>query len=198
MAVYALGPYRGLHYRPYFALPAPVSPQDVDAILRAGEAMPPQAATVARAEGSIVDSSFRGARVSWIYPGPATATVFERVAAIAEEVNRQAYRFDLIGFGEPLQYTVYEAPSVGYDWHIDMLDAPTEIQRKLSLTIQLTAGDEYEGGDLELRDGAGITLAPRGLGAVVAFPGWAHHRVTPVTRGTRRSLVAWIGGPPFR
>lgn len=198
MAVYALGPYRGLHYRPYTALASALAPEAVDEIVRAGESLPRIAATVARTEGSIVDTGFRGASVGWLYPGPGTAGVFDRLAALVEEVNRQSYRFDLIGFAEPVQYTVYDAPSVGYDWHFDMLDAPTEVQRKLSLTIQLSAADAYDGGDLELRDGSGTALAPRGLGTVVAFPGWALHRVTPVTRGTRRSLVAWIGGPPFR
>ena len=113
-------------------------------------------------------------------------------------LSHVALNLDLVGFAEPVQYTVYEAPSVGYEWHVDMVDAPSEVQRKLSLTLQLSDPADYEGGALEFRDGCSVVAAPRERGAVVAFPSWAHHRVTPVTRGVRRSLVAWVGGPCFR
>jgi PKHD-type hydroxylase len=136
--------------------------------------------------------------VSWLYPEAGHEAVFETLAALVERINQESFGFDLLGFAEPVQYTVYEAPSVGYDWHCDMRDAPTEVQRKLSLTVQLTDEEDYEGGDLEIREGDGVVVAPRGRGSVAAFPSWALHRVTPVTRGVRRCLVAWVGGPRFR
>lgn len=197
MTVHALPRYRGRHYRT-FATHVLGEPERAgwDAVL---EALPLSSATVARPDGApIVDDAFRGARVGWLHPGPATAVVFDRLAEAAERLNAESFGFDLFGFAEPVQYTVYEAPSVGYDWHLDMIASAAGLQRKLSLTVQLSDGADYEGGDLELRDGAHVVQAPRGAGTVVAFPGWALHRVTPVTRGTRRSLVAWIGGPEFR
>ncbi|MEO7919816.1 MAG: 2OG-Fe(II) oxygenase [Thermoanaerobaculia bacterium] len=198
MAIFALKPYQGLHYRPFTALAHALSEAEVDELISLGEALTPQSATLARESGSIVDPSFRNARVAWLYPDPRASAVFGRLAELIEQVNGESYRFDLLGFAEPIQYTVYEAPSVGYDWHIDMLLAPTEVQRKLSITIQLTDPADYDGGELELRDGSSVVTAPKGRGTLVAFPGWGHHRVTAVTRGTRKSLVAWIGGPAFR
>lgn len=196
--MFALRPYQTAWYRPFFSLERRLTEAQVRRLVKLGEAQPREEATVARASGTVVDPEFRKARLAWVHPEPSTQRCFELLRQLVEEVNEAAYGFDLIGFAEPLQYTVYEAPSVGYDWHIDMIDTPDSIQRKLSITIQLSGPREYAGGDLELRDGTIALTAPRARGAVVAFPSWQPHRVTPVTRGTRRSLVAWVGGPRFR
>jgi len=196
--MFALRPYQTAWYRPFFSLERRLTEAQVRRLVKLGEAQPREEATVARASGTVVDAEFRNARLAWLHPDPSTQKCFELLRNLVEEVNEAAYGFDLIGFAEPLQYTVYEAPSVGYDWHIDMIDSPDSIQRKLSITIQLSGPREYAGGDLELRDGTVALTAPRARGAVVAFPSWQPHRVTPVTRGTRRSLVAWVGGPRFR
>ena len=71
-------------------------------------------------------------------------------------------------------------------------------QRKVSLTVQLTDGDDYEGGDLQLWRGNTRLNAPRGKGTVVIFPSYMMHRVTEVTKGTRESLVLWVGGDHYR
>jgi PKHD-type hydroxylase len=198
MAVFTFSSYRSRHYPPFAVAHEALSREEVAEWIAIGESRPAETATISRPQGSVLDAAYRQARVGWLYPGRETQGVFERLRRLAEGVNAESFGFDLLGFGEPVQYTVYEAPSTGYEWHLDMIDAPTELQRKLSLTIQLTEDAEYEGGDLELRDGYGVARAPRERGCLVAFPAWALHRVTPVTRGTRRSLVAWIGGPRFR
>jgi PKHD-type hydroxylase len=198
MTLYTFPRWSGRFYRPFADWPHALDAAGVRAWRGVLDAVPLTAATIAKPAGSVVDEGFRGARVGWVHPGSATRPLYDQLATLATRANDEAFGFDLVGFAEPLQYTVYEAPSVGYDWHFDMLQVPSELQRKLSLTVQLSDGDEYEGGDLELRDGYNVVKAPRGLGCLVAFPGWALHRVTPVTRGVRRSLVAWIGGPSFR
>lgn len=84
-----------------------------------------------------------------------------------------------------------------YDWHLDrggLGIAP----RKLSAVIQLSDPNEYEGGDLQLYVGSEPTNIKKQKGLVVVFPSFVLHRVTPVTGGTRRSLVAWLSGPKFR
>jgi PKHD-type hydroxylase len=40
--------------------------------------------------------------------------------------------------------------------------------------------------------------APKEKGAVVMFPSYLMHRITPVTKGVRKSLVLWVGGNTFR
>jgi PKHD-type hydroxylase len=197
MTVFALEEYRGRRYPPFAVLEVGLSETEVATCIQHGDALPRREATVAQAHGSVVDTAYRAARVGWLYPGRETRMVFDLLARVTEKANA-FFGFSLLGFAEPVQYTVYEAPSVGYEWHVDMVDAPTEVQRKLSLTLQLSDPADYEGGALEFRDGCSVVTAPRERGAVVAFPSWAHHRVTPVTRGVRRSLVAWVGGPCFR
>ena len=117
----------------------------------------------------------------------------------ANQANLRTFNVDL-NMKADIQYTVYEASEKGhYDWHEDVMwNTPHDTDRKLSVTVQLTDGSEYEGGDFEL---AGTNL-PRDLlrtkGTVLVFPSYLRHRVTPVTKGTRKSLVAWFEGPHWR
>ena len=83
-----------------------------------------------------------------------------------------------------------------YNWHTDF--APIRPLRKLSISIQLSRSEDYEGGDLELMYGIEPQKLDRTRGAFIVFPSFMLHRVTPVTRGTRWSLVAWILGARWR
>src|SRR4029077_9447880 len=99
------------------------------------------------------------------------------------------------GFVDSLLYCEY--PERGhFDWHIDCGEGLTST-RKISLSAQLSDASEYEGGGLEFAVHGELRGARR-LGTVVAFPAFLHHRVTPVSRGIGRSLVAWAHGPIFR
>ena len=70
--------------------------------------------------------------------------------------------------------------------------------RKRSLVLQLSDPSDYEGGDLEFFVSAEPTPVERKKGLIVAFPSFVLHHVTPVTSGTRRTLVVWLSGPKFR
>ena len=112
-------------------------------------------------------------------------------------MNRQHWGFELAG-SERLQFSAY-GPGEHYDWHIDLGAQHHFAQRKISISIQLNDPAEYDGGDLEVSIDSDNKLCARSKGAVILFPSYALHRVTPVTRGTRYSLVAWIvGATPFR
>lgn len=105
----------------------------------------------------------------------------------------EVYNFNIYNTVSRAQYTVYTKGSF-YDWHMD-----TDLLsngRKLSITIQLSDPKDYEGGDFEfkrmnLRKIEGI----RDQGSILVFPSYLYHRVTKVTKGTRRCLVAWMQGP---
>lgn len=98
-----------------------------------------------------------------------------------------------------VQYTEYHANENGaYNWHHDVDFEGIGLDRKLSLTIQLDDSTSYTGGDFEFM---GIQEKPpyiRDKGTVLVFPSIHYHRVTPVTQGVRRSLVAWFKGPQWR
>jgi PKHD-type hydroxylase len=70
--------------------------------------------------------------------------------------------------------------------------------RKLSLVMQLSDPYEYEGGELQLKTGHNDITIPKQKGLVTIFPSFTLHRVTPLTSGTRRTLVVWVAGPPFK
>jgi len=84
-----------------------------------------------------------------------------------------------------------------YDWHMDTSPPTDGLQRKLSLSLQLSDSDAYEGGDL-LIGATHPETTPRKQGSVIVFPSCMFHKVTPVTKGERFSVVAWMRGPQFR
>lgn len=174
-----------------------------DRIVALGDALAADVATLASDDP--VDQGIRKSRVAWIEPGPQTDWLYDKLGEIAQRANR-TYGFELTGFGEDLQYTIYDTPGAFYTWHQDGLTADVAT-RKLALVLQLSEPDDYTGADLELFD-AVADLSPdelaesnrsrRDRGTVVAFPAFEYHRVTPLVAGIRRSLVVWVSGPPFR
>ena len=77
--------------------------------------------------------------------------------------------------------------------------------RKLSMTINLNEPGEYEGGNLKFDFGPHAggkrfheVTEIRPQGSIIVFPSYVYHQVTPVTKGTRYSLVLWSLGQPFR
>lgn len=134
----------------------------------------------------------------WIFePAPETEFIFRPLRDAVLQLN-QGYRFELAGFATGCQIARYHESDQGhYDWHID-LGTGRFSRRKLSLSIQLSPADGYAGGDLDFHLSGLDRARMREQGTLIAFPSYLEHRVAPVTRGERFSLVAWIEGPPYR
>ncbi len=141
-------------------------------------------------------SVYRKGRVCWLRPGPETNWIFAHVQPVVQQVNGNCYRMELAGFTEPLQLAEYDSGHF-YDWHLDLGAGGFSI-RKLSFIVQLTDPADYDGGAVEVLNARTPQAIPRGLGSVTLFPSYILHRVQEVTRGTRCSLVGWVGGPHFR
>jgi len=176
------------------------SPQELDAIVAYGDRLRLEKASVIYEPGQGGGKDpVRITRTAWFPRVAETAWIYERLERIALALNQQVYHYDLVGFSDPLQYTVYQDDEGGFfDWHADQLEAP--MPRKLSFSLQLSEAGSYEGCDLEIFGGStrAPVAAPRERGIMVAFPSYVMHRVTPVTRGTRKALVFWAAGPRFR
>lgn len=128
---------------------------------------------------------------------PRHAWMIERLAQVVNHLNRQHWGFEVSG-SERLQFSAY-GPGEHYGWHIDLGARGHFAQRKISVSVLLNDPAEYEGGDFEISVGSDNKICSRAKGGVILFPSYALHRVTPVTRGIRYSLVAWIvGAQPFR
>ena len=139
---------------------------------------------------------YRNRKVVFVQPNPDTDWIYRKLTDCIVHINDKHFKFDLFSFGESLQFTQYNAPSGKYDYHIDkVFNAPI---RKLSIVLQLTDENDYEGGDFEVLDGKDPQKLPRQQGTLLLFPSYTLHRVTEVTKGTRHSLVGWINGKPFK
>lgn len=144
--------------------------------------------------------NYRNSEIRWINKmNPNSRFISDLLWNFAEEANKNAFGFDISSISQ-IQYTIYEASSGGkYDWHFDTFWANlTTFDRKLSVIIQLSDSDDYEGGDFELDQQYPQPENIRNKGTVFVFPSFMLHRVTPVTKGIRKSLVSWIEGPKFR
>jgi PKHD-type hydroxylase len=123
--------------------------------------------------------------------------IFERLVHQIKTINDQFFNYDLTDI-QSLQFTSYDAKEKGfYQKHVDMMYKGTGT-RKLSLSVQLSDSSDYEGGDLLLHYKNNPDVAFRNQGTATFFPSWMLHEVTPVTKGKRYSLVAWVQGPRFK
>lgn len=146
-------------------------------------------------DGGTVNTSKRRSKIFWLPKNDEFVEIYKLFHELIGKCNADSYQFKLTEITEQIQYTVYNAEDQGYyDWHIDM--GPEKARRKLSLVCQLSDPSEYEGGELQINTG-NILIPEKEKGTVILFPSYLLHRVTPVTKGTRRSLVLWIEGPAF-
>ena len=149
-----------------------------------------------KTSGDIKD--VRESKISWLYPVDGIDWVFRRVTDITLNLNERFFKFDLFGINEGFQFTNYEAPSGKYGKHVDRgMNIPV---RKLSISIQLTNPEEYEGGELKLYDGDDdkANVMDKTQGTLIIFPSYVLHEVMPVTKGERNSLVTWVTGKQFK
>ena len=185
------------HPTEFYYFPQGFTPEECDLIHE--HALEFQAEMASIESGGDYDaiSTYRRSTIRWMHYNEKTHWVYERFGNLLNEAN-QIWGFDTVGFGESIQYTEYHDYNEGmYDWHVD---AGTGLlsNRKISIVVQLDDPKDYEGGDLLIKRGAGEEAVFKAKGAVVMFPSFMLHRVTPVTRGLRRSGLLWATGPSFR
>ena len=168
--------------------------EECNTILRLGESMNSIDSTVS---GEVVIDSIRRSRNSWLPLNNDTEWIYNRLGNIVRNLNGMHWRFNITGFNEDLQYTRYNGDKSFYGWHIDSGTVGESPPRKLSITLQLSDENEYEGGDFQIHATKLNTLSKK-KGLIVVFPSYSLHQVTPVTKGIRRSLVAWLCGPPLK
>ena len=142
----------------------------------------------------------RSSRVKWIHEVDPNLWIYRKLQQCIHEVNSTTFQFNLKGWSDQIQYTEYSEEYEGkYDWHLDN-NSGEYSHRKLSISVQLSEKDSYEGGDFEIFPSTpefGITYT-KSIGNAIIFPSFLAHRISPVTKGIRRSLVWWVGGCPFR
>ena len=173
-----------------------------------------------RLHGDALNKEQRNSQNTWI---PTHHWVAGFLWHYVQRANRENFLYDLRNIdGESLQYTRYGEGQF-YGWHNDaglatqykpqsvgnrgngqenvndFINENCEMVRKLSFSIQLSAPDDYEGGNVQLLDESGNNyIAPRQRGCIVLFDSRTQHRVLKVTKGTRKSIVGWVVGPRWK
>lgn len=138
-------------------------------------------------------TNIRKSSAVFVAPSRSTNWVFERLGKAVREVNDSVYGFAVSQFREGFQFTRYEVGEY-YGPHFDI--GPGKLtERKLSLTVQLSAPEEYTGGELIIYP---EFVAPKDQGTMTVFPSFMCHNVCAVKTGVRHSLVSWLAGPPFK
>ena len=125
--------------------------------------------------------------------------LFTKTFSIIMSTNhdKNAYQFDINGLYEFPNMMKYEVGG-HYDWHVDIGQSSPSSSRKLSYTLLLNPG-EYEGGELCFHTGRSMEPHPNQheVGSMFLFPSYMTHKVMPVTKGIRYSLVGWAHGNSF-
>ena len=175
------------------------TPEQCKMIIQAGRAEPRKDAEVGSnkgIKGGVIDTKTRTSHISWI-PFTKMTPMYKTIEKIMKQTNGNHFGFDGMTITEMAQYTEY--PEGGfYDWHVDndvnMQNEPPV--RKISMTCLLSPESEFEGGDLELQSKGKIAKLKQGH--AIFFASFIRHRVKPVIKGNRKSLVMWFGGTPFK
>ena len=170
-------------------------------LIKLGKGKWDQAQTIGSKDGKASLDNIRKSDIVWINDQWVYDLIWEYMLAANE---RAGWKYNIVA-AEDCQVTRYTKDDF-YSWHKDGMGSHTEVNnepdkellygntRKLSMSIILNS--DFEGGDFEMRDK--YERVPRlEEGSIVVFPSFMDHRVAPITKGIRYSLVAWFLGPPF-
>jgi PKHD-type hydroxylase len=157
-------------------------------------------------EETPIDENIRRSKVKFFNRDDYTFPIFDRLNSAIEDTNDRFYNFILNGY-DSFQYTEYHHEEKGaYNFHMDSGfgdrngDSRFEM-RKLSVVMCLNRpGEDFEGGQFYMNMGSEKNAFEVEMkrGRIILFPSFLIHRVAPVTKGIRKSLVIWVTGPKFR
>ena len=174
------------------------TPQQCQMVINKGMSLKKETASVGMGnpDGSGVDPEKRITTISWI-PFKDMPEMYRDIERTMLQVNNNHFGFEGMRLTEVAQFTHYLTGGF-YEWHMDN-DIAGKHQppvRKISMTLLLSDPSTFEGGELEFMS-KGKTAKLK-QGQAIFFACWLQHRVKPVTRGERKSLVMGFGGPSFK
>jgi predicted 2-oxoglutarate/Fe(II)-dependent dioxygenase YbiX len=146
----------------------------------------------------VPDTSIRKTKVNWL---PANHIYNKILCKYVTTTNEKQYHYNLTKF-TPCQFARYDVGDF-YDYHQDSGQSKADYEnetRKISMTVQFSDPKDYEGGEFYFYNGNKKETEPpiQEQGSILIFDSNMWHRVTPVTKGVRYSLVSWSLGPSFR
>jgi PKHD-type hydroxylase len=185
-------PYLEVDQTNYYWFENGFSSEEVDTILDLSKDYEFHQATTVSGDPKTI----RNSSIKWMSPNEKTSWIYDRLMGCIKEAN-SVWNFNLYSILDDIQYTEYRGGGGHYDWHMDI--GPGSIShRKVSVVVQLSDSSEYTGGLLEINTGSKSLKISNKKGAIIVFPSFLQHRVTPVASGLRKSLVLWAGGEHFK
>jgi PKHD-type hydroxylase len=182
------------YYKQHFSL------LECESIIQKALKIPNQPGTIGSSSIN-VKNSVRRSSISAITRTKEWIELFDELDRLVADANKQWFNIDY-QFLPAIQFAEYSGTDLGfYTRHQDtFLVSPISTHRKLSVTVQLSNPDSYQGGELKFSD---VSCQPKSeniksQGTVCIFPSIIFHEVTPVTEGKRYSLAGWYEGPPWR
>jgi len=214
-----------MHKSQYLIIPEAINKDLCERIIEAGDKLEKRMALTDGGKNSPF-AHVRNSNVAWINTANFKEGTpnYDLMSEIYEEVdttfNMARTEMGLeewdISDRQPFQYTNYKVGQY-YDWHRDAREDPyvlgdkPNLIRKLSLSVLLNDPGEYKGGNFELETNWNfgpheqwrriITFDPEKYwiqqGTMIVFQSHLYHRVAPVSKGLRKSLVGWYLGDPW-
>ena len=148
--------------------------------------------------GGFPDETIRRTTLNWF---PTNHPYNKILCDYVIKANEIQYHYNITKF-TPCQFARYNVGDF-YDYHQDSGQTKMDYEketRKISMTVQLSDPDSYEGGEFYFYNGNKEEEEPpiQEQGSIICFDSRMWHRVAPVTKGVRYSLVSWSSGPPFQ
>ncbi len=151
----------------------------------------------ATVKNNVLNVAIRNSKTFWI---PQSHWIGGFANHYVMQANQDNFKYDLVKTpNRPLQFTSYDVGEY-YNWHTDTINEVEEgLIRKLSFTIQLSAPEDYSGGELQFLDNNnGTFFAPKERGTIIIFDSRIKHRVRKIRDGNRKSIVGWVEGPLWK
>jgi PKHD-type hydroxylase len=195
------------NYSPYYLWPKGFDDDEIDSFLSIEEKLTFYDGMIGTSiTESVLHKKTRDSRVASIIYGD-NSDLYDKILSKVSSINHYRFAFTLTGM-ECLQYTIYNKKNY-YDFHNDIYfysennsesNSESNLMRKLSLVICLSkCSEEYEGGEfLIMPHGKDPTSLMLDKGDVLAFPSYVPHKVNPVKKGIRKTIVGWVLGPKFK
>ncbi len=138
-------------------------------------------------------------KMCYLLPNEKNNFIYERIRKLVIETNIKIWNYNLYDFGEPINFLEYnEKNNSHFKIHNDIgIEQGWQTFRKLTIIVQLTDENTYEGCDLMIQNGDKLVTTNKNQGSIIIFPSFMMHQVTPIKKGIRNSLVLWAYGPPF-
>ncbi len=191
---------------PYAYAEAVFNQQELAAILQMTKSMELKTGTIAQRENDELSTSIneeiRTSKTAFFALNSSNRWIFEKLDEVILAMNTEYFQMNVWGYDE-IQYSEYREEDSGeYKWHMDTNFSsknlePSNGMRKLSMSLLLN--DDFEGGkfQMNLSSEQRPQTIEMAAGTLILFPSFLMHRITPVTKNIRKSLVLWVLGNKF-